>query len=107
MKENLRRTTRFAPFEIDHALFELRRNGKPVHVEKRVFDLIALLIRHRGRVVLKEELIEGVWKGKPVTSGSLTVAIAQARHALRDGRSQIIRTHHGRGYSFHAPGSKR
>lgn len=101
------RTTRFGSFEIDHALFELRRNGKPVHLEKRVFDLIVYLIRHRGRVVSKDELRRTIWKGKPVVDASITVAVTQARRALRDERRVLIRTHAGRGYSFQVPAAKR
>jgi DNA-binding winged helix-turn-helix (wHTH) protein len=102
-----RQTTRFGSLEIDYALFEIRRNGKPVHLEKRVFDLVAYLIRHRGRVVSKDELRRTVWKGKPVVDASVTVAVAQARRVLGDERRVLIRTHSGRGYSFQAPTAKR
>lgn len=95
------RSTRFGSFEIDHALFEIRRNGKTVHLEKRVFDLVAYLIRHPGRVVSKDEIRRKIWKGKPVIDASITLAVSQARRALRDQNRVLIRTHTGRGYSFH------
>lgn len=93
---------RFSDYEIDYQLFQIRRRGHVVPVERRVFDLIAYLVRHSARVVPKEELFEHVWEGRAVTSGSLTVAIAAARKALRDSSAnpQIIITHRGRGYRF-------
>ena len=93
---------RFDDFEVDYRLFQIRRRGHLVPVERRIFDLIAYLIQHRDRVVLKEELFREVWKGRVVTESSLTVAMAAARKALCDDPKQptTITTHHGRGYRF-------
>jgi len=52
---------RFNDVEIDVAQQELRRAGKIVHVEPQVFDLLLHLVRHRDRVVGKDELIEAIW----------------------------------------------
>jgi DNA-binding response OmpR family regulator len=40
------------------------RIGELVHVESKVFDLLANLIAHRDRVVPRDELISGVSDGR-------------------------------------------
>jgi DNA-binding winged helix-turn-helix (wHTH) protein len=51
----------FGTFELDTGAVELRHRGEPVAVEPRVFDVLVYLVRHRDRVVPKEELLDGVW----------------------------------------------
>ena len=69
-----------------------------------MFDLLAVLIRERHRVVPKEELLDTVWGNRFVTESALTSRVKAARQAIGDdGRSQrLIRTAHGRGYQFAA-----
>jgi pimeloyl-ACP methyl ester carboxylesterase/DNA-binding winged helix-turn-helix (wHTH) protein len=87
-------------FDLDQ--FELRRAGRLQSVEPQVFDLLAVLIRERHRVVPKEELLDTVWGNRFVSESALTSRVKAARQAIGDdGRSQrLIRTAHGRGYQF-------
>lgn len=93
---------RFAACELDLRRRELRRNGRPVTTQPKVFDLIAYLAEHRDRVVGKAEIQDAIWPGVVVTETSLTQAIRKARRALGDETNQqgIIRTIHGHGYRF-------
>jgi pimeloyl-ACP methyl ester carboxylesterase len=95
----------FGDCELDLDRFELRRAGRLQPVEPQVFDLLAVLIRERHRVVSKEELLDTVWGNRFVTESALTSRVKAARQAIGDdGRSQrLIRTAHGRGYQFTAP----
>lgn len=95
----------FGDHQLDEHRFELRRCGELVHVEPRVFDVLVYLIRHRARVVPREELLDEVWGDRFVTESALTTRVKAARRAVGDdGSSQIaIRTVHGRGYQFVAP----
>jgi pimeloyl-ACP methyl ester carboxylesterase/DNA-binding winged helix-turn-helix (wHTH) protein len=95
----------FSDCELDLDRFELRRAGRLRPVEPQVFDLLAVLIRERHRVVPKEELLDIVWGNRFVSESALTSRIKAARQAIGDdGRSQrLIRTAHGRGYQFAAP----
>ena len=88
--------------ELDETLFELRRDGTGVPLEPQAFDVLVHLVRHRDRVVAKEELMDTVWGGRFVSETAVTSRIKQVRRALGDdGRSQrLIRTVHGRGYRF-------
>ena len=71
-------------------------------VEPQVFDVLAVLVRERHRVVPKGELLDTVWGNRFVTESALTSRVKAARHAIGDdGRAQrLIRTVHGRGYQF-------
>src|SRR5262245_20992881 len=96
---------RFDEFELSESSFELRRSGQLIRLERRVFDLLAYLVRHSSRVVTKAELLEQIWSGRVVAEGSLTVAVSAARKALGDDseRQAFIRTYQGRGYRFVKP----
>jgi DNA-binding winged helix-turn-helix (wHTH) protein/pimeloyl-ACP methyl ester carboxylesterase len=81
---------------------ELHRSGTVVHVEPQVFDVLVHLVRHRDRVVGKEELIRTVWEGRFVSDATLTSRISAARRAIGDtGAAQhLIRTVTRRGFRF-------
>ena len=87
---------------IDTDTMRVAVDGRDVPVQPQVFDVLALLIAERHRVVTKQELLERVWGHTFVTESTLTSRIKSARQAIGDdGRSQrLIRTVHGRGYQF-------
>jgi pimeloyl-ACP methyl ester carboxylesterase len=88
--------------ELDLDRFELRRDGAVAPVEPQVFDVLAVLVRERGRVVRKEELLDQVWGSRYVSESAVTSRVKAARRAIGDdGHAQrMIRTVHGRGYQF-------
>jgi pimeloyl-ACP methyl ester carboxylesterase len=92
----------FGELELDLGKVELRRAGVRVPVEPQVFEVLAYLVRHRDRVVPKEELMDTVWGGRFVSETAVTSRIKQARQAIGDsGQEQrLIRTVHGKGYRF-------
>jgi pimeloyl-ACP methyl ester carboxylesterase/DNA-binding winged helix-turn-helix (wHTH) protein len=92
----------FGECELDTERVELRRAGRPVHVERQVFEVLAYLITHRDRVVMKSELLDRVWGDRFVSESTLTSRIKEVRRAIGDdGAAQrFIRTVHGRGYQF-------
>ena len=95
----------FGNFELDEELYALRRRGRPVKLEPKVFDVLAFLLRRRARVVTKDELLDALWPGEAVSESVLPRCIAAARRAVGDtrGRGKIIQTLHRRGYRFVAP----
>lgn len=88
----------FGGYEIDDALFEVRRSGERISVSPRVFDAMLFLIRNQHRVVTKHELLQVVWAGVLVSDDALNQAIRKARRLL--GGHQAIQTVRGRGYRF-------
>jgi DNA-binding winged helix-turn-helix (wHTH) protein len=95
-------TTRFGSCELSLERHELRRDGQLVPLEPQVFDVLAYLVTHRERLVLKSELLDQVWGSRFVSESALTSRIKSARRAVGDtGRDQrVIKTVHGRGYRF-------
>lgn len=96
---------RFGSCELDISTVELRVAGRTRSLEPQVFDLLALLIENRERMVSRDEIIEKVWDGRVVSDAALASRVKSARHAIGDdGKSQrVVRTVHGRGFRFVAP----
>ncbi|MCR9136594.1 MAG: winged helix-turn-helix domain-containing protein [Alphaproteobacteria bacterium] len=93
---------RFDDFELDTAKHELRSAGSALHVEPRIFAVLAYLVRHRDRMVSKHELIEQLWDGRAVSDWTISGSIKSSRSALGDNAKtkRYIRTIHGQGYRF-------
>lgn len=92
----------FDDFILDRVGRELSRNGTPVKVEPKVFDLLVHLIDNRHRVVGKDDLIAQVWGKQILSDSAITRAINAARSAIGDdGKLQrLIRTSSRWGYRF-------
>ena len=93
---------RFGDHALDIERRELRRGAEPVALEPQVFDLLVYLVRNRGRVVSKDDLIQGVWGGRSVSDSALTTRLNAARKAVNDsGAAQcVIRTVQRKGVRF-------
>ena len=93
---------RFAEFELDGLALTLRKQGDPVAIEPKVFELLERLIRHRRFVIRKEVLLREIWPGVSVGEASLCRLVKEARRLIGDsGRQQRwIRTVRGTGYQF-------
>jgi DNA-binding winged helix-turn-helix (wHTH) protein len=83
----------------------LLRDGVPVPLTAKAFDLLAILVQRSGHLVSKDELFEEVWPNTTVQETNLTVNISALRKVLGGGRkgSEFIQTVPGRGYRFVAP----
>ena len=55
---------RFEKYELDTDRRELRQGGEMVPLAPQVFDLLVYLIRHRERVISKDDLMAAVWGGR-------------------------------------------
>lgn len=93
---------RFEDYALDVTRRELRRGTELIAVEPQVFDLIDYLIRHRDRVVSKDDLMAAVWNGRIVSDSALTSRINSARAAVGDtGEEQrLIKTLRSKGFRF-------
>jgi TolB-like protein len=94
----------FGPFVLDADQYALTRAGKPVRLERIPMDLLILLVREKGRLISREEIIERLW-GKNLyfdTDNSINTAIRKIRNALGDdaGNPQYVETVLGKGYRF-------
>jgi pimeloyl-ACP methyl ester carboxylesterase/DNA-binding winged helix-turn-helix (wHTH) protein len=93
---------RFGEHTLDTGTLQLLDGSTEVDLEPQVFAVLSHLVRHRDRVVPKEELLDEVWGSRFVSESALTTRIKQVRRAVGDsGRDQrLVRTFHGRGYRF-------
>ncbi len=102
MIETKEQTYSFAEFEIDASKRRLSKNGSPVALNPKAFDLLLALIENRGRIVQKEELLEAVWANQFVEENNLTVHISALRKIFgeKKGEHKFIVTIPGKGYKF-------
>src|SRR5271165_1276077 len=95
---------KFGEFELDAAAFELRRQGRPIKLERMPMELLLLLVSRKGDLVSRTEIIERLW-GKDVfidTNTAINVAVSKVRQALRDDpdNPRFLQTVSGKGYRF-------
>lgn len=95
---------RFGAFELDAADRSLKRDGRPVTLTPKLFDLLMVLVTSAGRLVEKDVLFSRVWPDAVVQEASLTKSIFNLRRALaQDETSRYIETVSKRGYRFVIP----
>jgi len=96
-----RMETRVGDLTIDHSARSVRRGDAAIVLRPKEFDLFAALVRHRGRVVSRAELLREVW-GYASGSESRTVEthLAALRERLGDDPQtpRYIVTVRGSGY---------
>lgn len=91
----------FGHCRLDTQSRELTRNGDPVHLSPKAYELLRVLIEARPRVVTKAELMAKLWPNTFVVEANLPVLVGEVRGALGDhANGGAIKTHHGVGYSF-------
>ncbi len=98
---------RFASFELDCRSRELREGVRRVRLQDQPFEILRLLLEHRGEVVTRDELRQCLWPDGTFVDfeHSLNAAIKRLRTALGDDadRPRFVETVPRRGYRFVAP----
>jgi TolB-like protein/DNA-binding winged helix-turn-helix (wHTH) protein len=89
---------------LDLPSFQLIRAGQPQKLEKTPMELLALLVRHRGALVTREEIARVIW-GDAVhvdVDAGINTAIRKIRLALDDDATspRYLETVVGKGYRF-------
>src|SRR3954452_17388738 len=92
----------FEGFVLDTRERRLISGDQPVELNGRYLDALALLVRDCGRLVPKDQFLDEVWRGVPVTDEALTQCIKTLRKQLGDdaGRPRFIETVPKHGYRF-------
>jgi predicted ATPase/DNA-binding winged helix-turn-helix (wHTH) protein len=93
---------RFGPFFLDTQHRRLRRGSTPVRVTSKAFDLLAVLVDARDRVVSRNEIFDRLWPDTAVEDNNLSQQVHRIRRALgTDERGgSPIATIPGRGFRF-------
>ncbi len=93
----------FGAVRVDFAAGEVSRNGQPVSLSAREFQLLRYLMEHRGEIITREELLKQVWgyQALPATR-TVDVHMAWLRQKLEDNPKypRYILTLRGLGYKF-------
>jgi len=95
----------FGPFDLDTEKHLLVRDGVPIALPPKCFELLCILIRSHGRLIEKDHLMRQLWPNTFVEEANLSNLIAVLRKALGDSpaQSHYIQTVPKLGYRFAAP----
>ena len=94
---------RSSGLEVDFRQYLCRKNGKEISLTTHEFELLKYLIRTRGRVITRDELLDEVWgKGVFVTPHTVDTHIANLRKKIEDdpSRPKLIFSIRGVGFKF-------
>ncbi len=95
--------SRSGPFEVNYELRTAAKNGKPLELSQREFDMLCYFLAAPGRVIAREELMEKVWGFEYYGDlRAVDVAIRRLREKLEDNPAdpQYLITRRGAGYYF-------
>ena len=93
----------FGTVRVDFKSAEVTRDGQPVTLSAREFQLLRYLIENRGRVISRDELLKEVWGYQALPSTrTVDVHMAWLRQKLEANpkRPEFILTLRGLGYKF-------
>lgn len=92
------------PFRLEPDEHRLTREGSPVSLSPKAFELLVFLVRNQGRLVTKEQIMQAVWPSSFVEEANLTVSISVLRKVLGEKESDLryIETVPKKGYRFTA-----
>src|SRR5262249_39568910 len=92
----------FGPFRLDLAEHLLLRDGQPVPLTPKVFNLLTILVENNGHLIEKETLVKELWPDSFVEEGNLNRCVSVLRKALNGGSAgqAYIETVPKRGYRF-------
>ena len=94
----------FNDFELDLRSGEIRKNGTRIRLQAKPFQLLVLLLRNAGEVVVREEICRELWPADTFVDfeRGLAAAVNKIREALNDSADnpRYIETLPKRGYRF-------
>ncbi len=77
-------------------------DGTATTLRPKTLELLLLLLRHAGRLVLRTEILDAVWRDLHVTDDSITQCVVELRRALGPDAG-LLRTIPKRGYTIDLP----
>jgi pimeloyl-ACP methyl ester carboxylesterase/DNA-binding winged helix-turn-helix (wHTH) protein len=93
---------RFADFTLDCDRFELRRGGRRLETQPKVWAFLRLLAENSQRALSKDEIFATLWPDVVVSEGSLQRLASVARQLLGPDAGRLLRTIRGVGYQLTA-----
>ena len=93
----------FDGVRVDFRRAEVSRDGEPIDLSAREFQLLKYFVEHRGATLTREELLNEVWGYNSMPSTrTVDVHVAWLRQKIEPNprHPQFILTVHGMGYKF-------
>jgi DNA-binding winged helix-turn-helix (wHTH) protein len=89
-------------FQVEPSSFRLSKDKTPVGVEPKALQLLIFLLRNKGRLLKRQDLLEAVWGDASVTENALTREVALLRRVLGDDSKspRYLETIPTQGYRF-------
>lgn len=94
----------FGPFRLEVAERRLLREGRPVPLQDKLFDMLVVLVRNPGRLLEKDAIMQTVWPDAHVEETNLPHSISMLRKILGESSGEpYVETVPKHGYRFVAP----
>lgn len=93
----------FGDVSLDFGRYEARKGGAQIELSAREFRILKFLIEHRGQVVSRDQLLDGVWSYDSFPSArTVDTHIAKVRQKIENtpNNPKHLITVHGVGYKF-------
>ncbi len=92
----------FGDLILDSDKQTVKQKSKIIYLTRKEFGLLEYLLRNRGRIVSRGEIIEHVWDSEAdIFSNTIETHVVNLRKKLnKDGKSSLIKTYSGRGYAI-------
>jgi len=95
------RILRFGDLALNRDTRELFKDGRPIALTPREFDLLEVFMLHPRQVMTRDTLLDRIWGVGYAGEGNLIeVHISSLREKLGDEQRQLIRTVRGVGYAL-------
>jgi DNA-binding response OmpR family regulator len=99
----LQEVHRFGDLEINFKKYYARKQGRPLKLSPREYELLKCFIERQGEVISREELLKQIWgyESYPDTR-TVDTHIAKLRRKIEEkpAEPKLIVTVHGMGYKF-------
>ena len=91
------------PLELDAGRRQVKVHGRAISLSPTEFDLLAVLLRNRDRVVTQQQLLEEVWGNAMADPKRVRLYVSYLRRKLESaGEAGLIETVRGLGYRLRA-----
>jgi DNA-binding response OmpR family regulator len=100
--DDLEETFAFGDVRVDFRSHEVFKRGRPLALTALEFGLLRFFIAHRGRVVTRDEILDGAWGEAVVAYRTIDPHISHLRKKIEDepARPAHILSARGVGYRF-------
>ena len=101
-EDTAKKVYEFKGFRLEDAQRRLLHHDRQIQLKPKIFDLLLYLVKKRGQLVDKDELMREVWPNSIVEDNNITVSMSILRKILGDDRvgREFIETVSRHGYRF-------